>query len=73
MSAESVVSKETKEIMVKLVTSLLTLKPKDPVPHIYSYLLEIKKGSSHEHIHPVTDNEINEILNLEKKIAYLKD
>ena len=35
---ESLVSRETKEIMVKLVTSLLTNKPDDPVPHIYSYL-----------------------------------
>jgi len=38
------VSKETKDIMVRLVTSLLTHKPNDPVPHIYSYLLEIQKG-----------------------------
>jgi hypothetical protein len=34
-------NEETKEIMVKLVSSLLARKPKDPVPHIYSYLKEI--------------------------------
>jgi cAMP-dependent protein kinase regulator len=40
----SIVSKETKEIMVKLVTSLLRQRPTDPVPHIYSYLKEHHKG-----------------------------
>jgi hypothetical protein len=72
-SQESVVSKETKEIMVKLVTSLLTLKPMDPVPHIYSYLQEIQKGVEPGDIKPITDNELNELRNLEKKVAYLKD
>ncbi len=37
----NVLNDETKEIMVKLVSSLLARKPKDPVPHIYSYLKEI--------------------------------
>jgi hypothetical protein len=37
----NVLNEETKEIMVKLVSSLLARKPKDPVPHIYSYLKEI--------------------------------
>ena len=70
---ESIVSKETKEIMVKLVTSLLTAKPMDPVPHIYSYLQEIKKGVDPNEIKPITDNELNELRNLEKKVEYLKD
>ena len=59
--------------MVKLVTSLLTLKPKDPVPHIYSYLKEIKKGVEPADIKPITDNELNELLNLQKKVDYYKD
>ena len=59
--------------MVKLVTSLLTMKPMDPVPHIYSYLQEIQKGSDPSEIKPITDNELNELRNLEKKVAYLKD
>jgi len=59
--------------MVKLVTSLLTAKPNDPVPHIYSYLQEIRKGIEPNEIKPITDNELNELRNLEKKVAYLKE
>jgi hypothetical protein len=70
---ESAVSQETKMIMVKLVTSLLTSKPNDPVPHIYSYLQEIKKGVEPSAIKPITDNELNELRNLEKKVAFYKD
>ena len=73
INSESLVSKETKEIMVKLVTSLLTNKPKDPVPHIYSYLNEIQKGTDTSQIQAITDNELNELKNLTKKIAYIKD
>lgn len=36
--------KAAKEILVKLVTNLLVDKPKDPVPYIYSYLLDMSKG-----------------------------
>jgi hypothetical protein len=43
-STDSIITHGTKEIMVKLVTSLLTQKPTDPVPHIYSYLKEHQKG-----------------------------
>jgi hypothetical protein len=67
------VSRETKDIMVKLVTSLLTSKPNDPVPHIYSYLLEIQKGVEPNNIKPITDNELAELKNLEKKVSYYKD
>lgn len=59
--------------MVKLVTSLLTTKPTDPVPHIYSYLQEIKKGVNPSEIVAINDNEINELRNLEKKVVYYKD
>ena len=59
--------------MVRLVTSLLTHKPNDPVPHIYSYLLEIKKGIDPGQIKAITDNELAELKNLDKKIAYYKD
>ena len=37
--------KAAKEILVKVVTNLLINKPKDPIPYIYSYLLELSKGS----------------------------
>ena len=69
----SIVSKETKEIMVKLVTSLLRQRPTDPVPHIYSYLKEHHKGVPPEQIVPITDNEINELKNLNKQLEYYKD
>ena len=59
--------------MVRLVTSLLTSKPNDPVPHIYSYLQEIKKGVEPNQIKPITDNELAELKNLEKKVSYFKD
>ena len=59
--------------MVRLVTSLLTHKPNDPVPHIYSYLLEIKKGIDAGQIKAITDNELAELKNLDKKITYYKD
>ena len=67
------VSKETKDIMVRLVTSLLTSKPNDPVPHIYSYLQEIQKGVEPNQIKPITYNELAELKNLEKKVSYFKD
>jgi len=72
-SAANLVGKETQAIMVNLVTSLLTHKPTDPVPHIYSYLQEIQKGTATENIVPISDNELNELRNLEKKVQYLKD
>ena len=49
-STEQIITKDTKDIMVKLVTSLLTRKPNDPVPHIYSYLQEHHKGIEPEDI-----------------------
>lgn len=59
--------------MVRLVTSLLTAKPNDPVPHIYSYLLEIQKGTDPTSIKAITDNDLQLLKNLEKKVAYYKD
>ena len=70
---DSVLTRETKEIMVKLVTSLLTLKPQDPVPHIYSYLKEVQKGVDPMQVQPITDNDLNELKNLQKKVEYYKD
>jgi hypothetical protein len=37
-TGDSLQNPETKQIMIRLVTSLLANKPHDPVPHIYSYL-----------------------------------
>jgi cAMP-dependent protein kinase regulator len=72
-SKEAIIANETKDIMVKLVTSLLTSKPQDPVPHIYSYLKEYHKGVSPGDIVPITENELNELKNLKKKIEHYKD
>ena len=59
--------------MIRLVTSLLANKPHDPIPHIYSYLQEVQKNIDPEHIVPITDNELNEIKNLQKKIDYYQE
>ena len=59
-----------KTVLVKLVTSLLVDKPKDPVPYIYSFLLDLSKGADPK---PITENELNELRNLRKKVDYLKD
>lgn len=52
---------------------LLSRKPTDPVPHIYSFLVEAKKGIPVKEIEPITENELNELKNLIKKIDYYKD
>ena len=59
--------------MVRLVTSLLTHKPEDPVPHVYSFLSELNRGVEADQINAINDNELNELRNLEKKAAYLRD
>lgn len=40
------------------------------VPYIYSYLLDRSKGLDPK---PITENELNELRNLKKKVEYLKD
>lgn len=64
---------ETKAMMVRMVSTLLSRKPGDPVPHIYSFLKEAKKGIPVREIDPITENELNELKNLQKKITYFKD
>lgn len=59
--------------MVKMVSTLLSAKPSDPVPHIYSFLKEAQKGIPLKDIKPITENELNEQRNLKKKIDYCKD
>ena len=54
---------DTKAIMVRMVSTLLSRKPTDPVPHIYSFLLEAKKGVPVKEIEPITENELNELSN----------
>ena len=56
-----------------MVSTLLSRKPSDPVPHIYSFLKEAKKGIPILEIDPITENELNEMKNLKKKIDYYKD
>ena len=60
-------------MMVRMVSTLLSRKPSDPVPHIYSFLAEAKKGIPILEIDPITENELNEMKNLKKKIDYYKD
>jgi len=43
------------------------------VPHIYSYLKEFQKGVDPNEIQPITDNDLNELKNLQKKVEYYKD
>lgn len=62
--------KASKNILIKLVSSALADKPRDPVPYIYSYLLELSKNK--EEPKPITDQELAEIRNLSKKVEYLK-
>ena len=50
----------------------MTKKPQDPIPHVYSYLQEYHKGVDPEDIQPISDNELNELANLQKKVDYLK-
>lgn len=57
---------ETKSMMVKMVSTLLSQKPSDPVPHIYSFLIEAQKGIPVKDIKPITENELNEQRNLKK-------
>jgi len=64
---------ETKAMMVRLVSTLLSRKPTDPVPHIYSFLKEAQKNIPLKEISPITENELNELKNLQKKIDYYKD
>ncbi len=53
-----------------MVSNTLQDKPRDPVPYIYSYLMELSKNK--EKPCPVKDTEIQEIKNLTKKVEYLK-
>ena len=39
---------------------------------IYSYLKEIQKGTSNKDVKPITENELNELKNLQKKVDYYK-
>ena len=73
MQDNNTVHPEVQASMVKMVGSMLAVKPADPVPFIYSYLLELSKGVDDADIKPITDNELNEMKNLEKKITYYKE
>lgn len=60
-------------MFVKMVATMLSKKPSDPVPYIYSYLQELQKGIPEKDVKPITDNELNEVRNLQKKLQYYKD
>ena len=56
-----------------MVSTMLSRKPADPVPYIYSYISDLKKGVKEDQVQPVSDNDINELRNLKKKIEYYKE
>lgn len=62
----------TKDVMQDMVVSLLANKPTDPIPHIYSFLKEVQKGVDSKEVKAITENELNELLNLKKKTEYYK-
>jgi len=59
---------DTKDIMQFVVVKMVQNKPSDPVPHLYSFLQEVNAGVPPKDANPITDNEINEASNLQKKI-----
>ena len=63
---------QTKDVMQDMVVSLLANKPTDPVPHIYSFLKEVQKGTDSKDVVAITENELNELMNVKKKNDYLK-
>ena len=56
-----------------MVSTMLSRKPSDPVPYIYSYISDLKKGVKEDKVEPITDNDMNELKNLKKKIEYYKE
>ena len=66
----SLVREEDRLVIVKLVKQLLSEKPSDPIPFMYSYLKQISEGVDR----PVTPTnlEVAETKNLRKKYEYLK-
>lgn len=66
----SLVKEEDKIVIVQLVKQLLSEKPSDPIPFMYSYLKQISEGVEK----PITpkNHEVAEMKNLRKKYDYLK-
>lgn len=62
------VEEKSRQMIVKMVTCMLSKRPADPLPYIYSYLQEIHKGVAEKDVKPITDNELNEVRNLQKKL-----
>ena len=66
----SLVREEDRLVIVKLVKQLLSEKPSDPIPFMYSYLKQVNQGIDT----PITpaNHEVAEMKNLRKKYEYLK-
>lgn len=66
----SLVREEDRLVIVKLVKQLLSEKPSDPIPFMYSYLKQVNQGIDP----PITpaNHEVAEMKNLRKKYEYLK-
>ena len=66
----TIVKEEERQVIVKLVKQLLSEKPSDPIPFMYSYLKQVSEGVDA----PITpkNNEVAEMKNLRKKYEYLK-
>ena len=59
-----------RDMMVQMVKQLLTLKPQDPVPFIYSFLKQKQQGIETPEM--PTNLEVAEVKNLRKKYELLK-
>ena len=66
----NVVTVEDKQLLVNMVRQLLTERPSDPVPFIYSFMKETQQGVANPR--GVTNNEVSQIKNLRKKVEFLK-
>jgi len=66
----SLVREDDRLVIVSLVKQLLSEKPSDPIPFMYSYLKQISEGVQK----PITpaNHEVAEMKNLRKKYDYIK-
>ena len=63
-------AEEVRPLMVAMIKQLLTLKPSDPIPFIYSYLKQKQQGVENPQM--PTNLVVAEVKNLRKKYELLK-
>ena len=69
-ASQDFLSERDRQVVVNLITQLLREKPSDPVPFMYSYLKQVKKGIA-DPVCP-TNKQIAEVKNLRKKCEFLR-